>query len=291
MGNEMVKNNIVSVDWTFAHLNDPLVVIVDCRFALGQPNAGREQYDSGHIPGARYFDLERELSAPVGAHGGRHPLPDIGAFAQMLGRAGIGRDTHVVAYDDQGGMYASRLWWLLRYVGHPGGVSVLDGGFSAWRAAGHAVTTEAPAAAEPRDYAPEVQPQLVASMSDVRARLGADGVMLIDSREAPRYRGEVEPIDPVAGHIPSAVNLFWKDSLTAEGRFRSADEQRSRFAESPAAAKLNAADEIIVYCGSGVSACPNVLALAEAGYANVKLYSGSWSDWIIRLRRGKSKKR
>lgn len=250
------------------------VVIVDCRFQLGQPDAGRTAYEEGHIPGAIYLDLEKDLSGELGEHGGRHPLPDAATLAARFGRAGIGNDSRVVAYDDQGGAMASRLWWLLRYLGHTN-VSVLDGGYSAWQKAGCPVSAEHKVII-PSTFHATVQHNMLVEVDEVRESLGSEGIVLIDSREAPRYRGEVEPIDRVAGHIPGARNLFWADVRRADGTWKDADEQRQRFAD----AGLSQDDEIVVYCGSGVTATPNVLALQEAGFSSVKLYAGSWSDWI-----------
>ncbi|WEK54346.1 MAG: sulfurtransferase [Candidatus Cohnella colombiensis] len=265
-------SSIVSMRWLLARLYESDVVIVDCRFQLGKPDAGQEAYNESHIPGAVYLDLERDLSAPIGEHGGRHPLPDVAQLAARLGQAGIDRTMRVVAYDDQGGAMASRLWWLLRYLGH-NEVYVLDEGFTAWKQAGCPVTGDQKVIF-PKVYLAEVRHNMVVDVDDVRERLGAAGVVLVDSREAPRYRGEVEPIDPVAGHIPGAINRFWGDGRRADGSWKAAAEQAERFAD------LSQEDEIIVYCGSGVTATPNVLALEAAGFRNVKLYAGSWSDWI-----------
>ncbi|MEI7026406.1 sulfurtransferase [Paenibacillus sp. y28] len=264
---------IVSKQWLLARLYEQDLVIADCRFVLGQPDAGRTAYEQGHIPGARYFDLERELSAPVTAHGGRHPLPDMDELAGLLGRHGIDRQTRIVAYDDQGGAMASRLWWLLRYLGHEQ-VYVMDGGFSQWRQEGYPVTAAPPAIAVPKQYIPELQPDMLLSAEEVRSRLGASGTVLLDSREERRYLGLEEPIDKAAGHIPGAVNLFWKGVLDENGRWKRLEGQQQRLAG------LDKDKEIVVYCGSGVTACPNVLALQEAGFPHVKLYAGSWSDWI-----------
>ncbi|WP_373231036.1 sulfurtransferase [Cohnella sp.] len=269
---------LVSVRWLLARLYEPDLVIVDCRFQLGKPDAGRQAYEEAHIPGAVYLDLEKDLSAPVGEHGGRHPLPDVAELAKRLGQAGISNDSRVVAYDDQGGAMTSRLWWLLTYLGHSS-VYVLEEGFTAaWLKAGLIVSSEEKVIF-PKNFVAEVKPDMLADMQEVKAKLGAPGVRLIDSREAPRYRGEVEPIDRVAGHIPGAINLFWGEAKRADGTWKNADEQRERFA----GAGLDVAqddDEIIVYCGSGVTATPNVLALRAAGFKRVKLYAGSWSDWI-----------
>jgi thiosulfate/3-mercaptopyruvate sulfurtransferase len=264
--------SLVPVKWLFARLYESDLVIVDCRFQLGKPDAGRQAYEEAHIPGAVYLDLEKDLSAPLGEHGGRHPLPDAAELAKRLGLAGISNDSRVVAYDDQGGAMASRLWWLLTYLGHSS-VYVLEEGFTAWQKAGLLVSSE-PTVIFPKAFVPQPQHEMLADVQEVKAKLGAPGVVLVDSREAPRYRGEVEPIDRVAGHIPGAINLFWGEGRRADGTWKNADEQRERFAG------LSQDDEIIVYCGSGVTATPNVLALQAAGFARVKLYAGSWSDWI-----------
>jgi thiosulfate/3-mercaptopyruvate sulfurtransferase len=264
--------NIVSLDWLAEHLNDPELVIVDCRFMLGQSQSGKDSYIKDHLPGAHYMDLEKDLSGPKMAHGGRHPLPDLGAFSILAGQIGVDASRKVIAYDDQGGAMASRLWWMLQFLGHTE-VYVLDQGYSAWKAAGYPVTDDIPAA-EPRMFSPKVQRYMLASHDEVQDKLGKQGTVLIDSRETKRYLGLEEPIDPVAGHIPGAKNYFWKEVLGANGAWLSPEKQEEHFHD------LHAADEIIVYCGSGVTACPNVLALKEAGFSNVKLYSGSWSDWI-----------
>jgi thiosulfate/3-mercaptopyruvate sulfurtransferase len=264
---------IVPMNWVLARLYEPDVAIIDGRFQLADREAGLRSYRDGHIPGALYLDLEQDLSAPVSDHGGRHPLPDPNELAAKLGKLGIRRSTRVVAYDDQGGMVASRIWWLLRYLGHPQ-VYVMDRGFSAWRAAGYPVTADPPAVRVPAPYEAQVQPHMLADVDDVREASQTGRACLIDSREPKRYLGVEEPIDPVAGHIPGAVNRFWRDNLTEDGRWRPVQELAQRFADLPRDR------ELIVYCGSGVSACPNVLALDEAGFCNVKLYAGSWSDWI-----------
>ncbi|MFX3633235.1 MAG: sulfurtransferase [Candidatus Pristimantibacillus sp.] len=250
------------------------LVIADCRFLLNDPGAGEAAYLAGHVPGAVYLHLERDLSGPKqpGGAGGRHPLPDAQQLADKLGAVGIGNRTSVVAYDDQGGAMASRLLWLLQWLGHSGEKAIVAGGFDAWQSAGGAVTTKLPEVIG-QTFVPQEQADIVVDAAYVRERLGRDDVTLIDSREAPRYRGEVEPIDPVAGHIPGAVNRFWKDGYEADGMMKLVDAQLERFSG------ISPDDEIIVYCGSGVTATPNVIALEAAGYRNVKLYAGSWSDW------------
>lgn len=264
--------NIVSLQELFDSLEKPDVVVVDCRFVMGQPNAGREQYEASHIPGAVYLDLEQDLSGPVDEHGGRHPLPDIVDLTMALSRVGIGNDSRVIAYDDQGGAMASRLWWLLNYLGHKE-AAVLDEGFAAWVKAGYSVTSEVEAV-QPAKFLAVVEHSILMEMDELRERLEDESLTLIDSREAPRYRGEVEPLDRVAGHIPGAINLFWKDGLTEDGSWKDAEAQAERFAD------LDKESEIVVYCGSGVTATPNVIALQEAGFTKVRLYAGSWSDWI-----------
>lgn len=264
--------NTVSAEWLRERLDDETVAIADCRFALNDAAIGREAYGRGHLPRAVYWDLERDLSGPVGTHGGRHPLPSPEQLSAKLGEAGIDGSRTVVAYDDQGGAFASRLWWLLKFYGHAN-VYVLDGGYGRWNRLGYPITTELPAVLA-TSFVPQLRENWLLDAKDVRQRLGSPDTIVVDSREEKRYLGLEEPIDKVAGHIPGAVNLFWKNAFTAEGTLKPADELQSIFAG------LDPSREIVVYCGSGVTACPNVLALTEAGFRNIKLYGGSWSDWI-----------
>ncbi|WP_020618219.1 sulfurtransferase [Paenibacillus daejeonensis] len=267
-------DNIVSLKWLLARMYEPDIVIVDCRFLMGKPDAGRELYEASHIPGAVYMDLEKDLSAPVeeDGHGGRHPLPDIFDLTVTMSRVGIKKESRVVAYDDQGGAMASRFWWLLKYLGHDQ-VYVLDEGYTAWVEAGFPVSSEQQVLI-PSKYLAEVRHSMLAEMAEIQERLDDESLTLIDSREAPRYRGEVEPLDKAAGHIPGAINRFWKDGLTEGGAWKDAAAQTDRFAD------LDRDSEVIVYCGSGVTATPNIIALQEAGFTKVRLYAGSWSDWI-----------
>ncbi|MCX7601569.1 MAG: sulfurtransferase, partial [Meiothermus sp.] len=253
------------------HLGDPQLRIVDCRFSLQDPLAGRRAYEAEHLPGAIFLDLEQDLCAPVrpDRKGGRHPLPSPEALAATLGRAGLGNEHLVVAYDDPptGGMYAPHLWWLLRWLGHDR-VAVLDGGIRAWKEAGYGVSSVQ--IEHPRTtFRASPRPEMVVDAEAVARRPA--GTILLDSRAPERYRGEVEPLDPVAGHIPGAINRNWLDNLEASGRFKAAEVLQQRFAglEGP----------IIAYCGSGVSATVNVLALELIGKP-AKLYAGSWSDWV-----------
>ncbi|PFZ10625.1 sulfurtransferase [Bacillus pseudomycoides] len=264
---------IVTVGWLRDHIEDEHVCVVDCRFDLANPNWGRKQYEKEHIPHALYFDLNLDLSSSITEHGGRHPLPNLEDFAEKLSQAGIDENTTVVAYDSQAGAMASRLWWLLTYVGHQKAY-VLNGGFPAWKDQNLSTTAEVPTI-ERKKFIPNVQDNMLVTMKDVKEKIRTNAdVTLIDSREPKRYAGAEESVDPKAGHIPTAENYFWKDGITAEGQFKDKEEQEDRFRY------LSKEKETIVYCGSGVTACPNVLALQTAGFRNVKLYAGSWSDWI-----------
>jgi thiosulfate/3-mercaptopyruvate sulfurtransferase len=262
--------NLLSVSELQGRLSDPELRVVDTRFDLADVGAGERAYAQGHIPKAVYAHLDRDLSGPLGAHGGRHPLPDPEVLADRLGELGIGNEHFVVAYDAGSGMFASRLWWLLRYLGHDA-VAVLDGGFDAWREAGLPVAS-GPEEHETARFEPEVRGQMAVDREYVLRNLGNPEMLLVDARAAERYRGDVEPIDPRAGHIPSAINLPFGENL-AGGRFKGAGELRRRFD------LLDEAEEVVVYCGSGVSAAHDVLAMEEAGVEGVKMYHGSWSDW------------
>jgi thiosulfate/3-mercaptopyruvate sulfurtransferase len=266
---DLAMHPLVSVEWLKARLGSPDVLPADCRFSLRDPAAGRRAYKAGHIPGAVFFDLEGDLSAPKGEHGGRHPLPAPEACARTFGERGIGPGITVVAYDDDGS-FAARLWWMLRYLGHDD-VAVLDGGIGAWRAAGGPVTTEATQRA-PRIFTPRPRPEMVVDMATVRGRPSA--TVLLDARGPERYRGEVEPLDRIPGRIPGAVHAWWEESLDADRRWLPPEAQRERFA------RLVGDRPAIAACGSGVTACADLLALALAGRWDVPLYAGSYSDWV-----------
>ncbi|BAS26487.1 sulfurtransferase [Limnochorda pilosa] len=262
-----------------AHLLDDDLVLFDCRFTLGEPDAGRKQYLAGHVPSALFLDLERDLAAPVGRHGGRHPLPNPQTLAEKLGRCGVDERSTVVVYDDGSGSMAPHAWWLLGYLGLER-VAVLDGGFPAWIDAGGALsggTTDEEAAASrpPRRFTPHPRREWIRTIEDVRrvVEQRPTGVMLVDSRAPERYRGEEEPLDPSAGHIPGAVNLYWAESVGPDGRWKRPEDLAHRFRS------LKGAREVVVYCGSGVTACANLLAMRLAGLRNTRLYPGSWSDW------------
>ncbi|WP_435242114.1 sulfurtransferase [Streptomyces cucumeris] len=243
-------------------------LLLDVRWQLGGP-PGRPEYEAGHLPGAVYVDLDSDLAGPAGP-AGRHPLPELSVFAAAMRRAGVGRDRRVVVYDGGQGWAAARAWWLLRWAGHPS-VRVLDGGLSAWKAGGGALTTDVPAVAE-GDFAPEpgAVPVLEADGAAALARRG----VLLDARAGERYRGEVEPIDPVGGHIPGAVSAPTAGNVADDGLFLPPERLAERFA----GLGVTEATEVGVYCGSGVSAAHQVLALASVGVP-AALYVGSWSEW------------
>jgi thiosulfate/3-mercaptopyruvate sulfurtransferase len=244
-------------------------VLLDVRYRLGGP-PGRPEYAKGHIPGARYVDLDAELAAPPGPRG-RHPLPDAEAFGVAMRRAGVGADSDVVVYDDWNGWGAARAWWLLRWAGHER-VRVLDGGFAAWRAAGLPLSVQEPAPGD-GDFVPHPGAMPVVD-ADGALALAAGG-LLLDARAPERYRGETEPIDPVAGHIPGAVNAPTTANVGQDGRFLPAAELGRRFAGAGA----DSASAVGVYCGSGVSAAHEILAFTLAGFPAPALYPGSWSEW------------
>lgn len=257
------------------HLNDPDWAVVDCRYSLFDQDQGRRAYEAAHIPRAVYAHTDHDLSAPpVPGQTGRHPLPAIDVLAAQLGRWGIGPGVQVVAYDDADGGFAVRLWWLARWLGHAA-VTVLDGGWQAWHAAGLPVTAESTTPVA-RVFVPVPQPQLVATLDDVLAA-GAQPRHLFDVRVAERYRGEWEPIDPVAGHIPGASNAPYKGNVGADGRFLPVDALRARYA---ALLGNTPPGEAVFYCGSGINAAHAVLAVAHAGLGDTRLYPGSWSEWI-----------
>ena len=253
--------------------SEPRRIVLDAGFDLAEPASGERNYAAGHLPGSLYVHLDRDLSAAKTGTNGRHPLPDRAAFAQTVGRLGITPATQVVTLDRQGGMYAARLWWMLRWLGHAQ-VAVLDGGFAAWVAAGGEVSTAAVLATPALPY-PD-RSSLVGSVdaAELARRIGR--TMVLDARSGERFRGEKEPIDPVAGRIPGALNRFHAANLAPGGRFKPAQELRREF---EAALGGRAATEVIHSCGSGVTACHNLLAMEHAGLVGSVLYPGSWSEW------------
>jgi thiosulfate/3-mercaptopyruvate sulfurtransferase len=269
-------NYVVTADWLSQNLSAPDVVIVDCRFALANPLLGKQQYLTSHIPGAYYLDLNQDLSAPAHRHGGRHPLPDATELTAKLTNMGINfGQTLVVAYDDSKLAFAARLWWLLRYYGHEQ-VAVLNGGYQNWLQAGHSSDATIPATGVGQ-FTPQIQLDWIVDIDTVSDQQDNSQVVLIDSREADRYAGLAEPIDPVAGHIPGAVNYPWAGVTDDQDLLLPIAQQQQRWAD------LSATQTKIVYCGSGVTACVNLLSLAIAEVPNTLLYPGSWSDWCSYL--------
>jgi len=254
----------------------PALRVMDARFSLADPPAGAQLYAQGHLPGALYADLNRDLSDLGRTGHGRHPLPDSDAFAARLGEWGIGPETEVVVYDaGDGSMAAARLWWLLRLIGHAQ-VRVLDGGFAAWQAAGLPVTAELPQVTALPPYPGHFDRSQIASVQEVQARLKHAPGWLIDARAGERFRGEVEPLDPVAGHVPGAVNRPFALNVH-EGRLRPADDLRA--ALQPLLG-THAPDEVVLMCGSGVTACHLLLAMEAAGLGGARVYADSWSGWV-----------
>lgn len=260
-----------------ARLDRPGLRLLDCRFALEDPAYGAREYARGHIPGASYADLERDLSGPVQPGvSGRHPLPEATRLVERLRAWGIDGDSQVVLYDDGPGAFAARAWWLLAWLGKRDGVFLLDGGLKAWRAADLPLTTELPAPA-PGHFHDRPDPSLLVNAEALHQRLGDPQLTLIDARALPRFRGEVEPLDPVAGHIPGAHCAPFTDNLGDDGRFLPRERLRQRFA---GLLDGRPAEHLVAYCGSGVTACHNLFALSLAGYPLAPLYAGSWSEWV-----------
>lgn len=269
----MSYTTLVDVATLRAHLDDPSWLVVDVRHQLADVGYGERAYKAGHIPGAVFLHCDRDLSGPMTGSNGRHPLPDPARLAERLGEIGIGATTQVVVYDDAQGMIAGRLWWLLRWLGHDA-VALLDGGLQAWQAAGGALTEVLPTLI-PRTFVSRPQDMLVKA-GYVLERIETPQMHLIDARGPDRFRGENETIDPVGGHIPGAVNRFFKDNLLPDGHFKPAAELR---AEWLAVLAGSAPDQVIHQCGSGISACLNVVAMEIAGLPGSRLYAGSWSEW------------
>jgi thiosulfate/3-mercaptopyruvate sulfurtransferase len=267
--------SLISAQELRGHLGDPDWVVFDCRFSLADTNLGERLYREAHVPGARYAHLDRDLSGPPGPGRGRHPLPDPDRLARWLGGQGVAPDTQVVVYDDSRGAIAARLWWMLRWLGHRS-AALLNGGYACWIELGLPVTAEIPAI-EPRDFSARAERGLWCTSDEVAGELDAGKLALIDARGEKRFRGEEEPLDRVAGHVPGAGNLPWEGNLDAKGLFLPAAELRARYQALVAGREGRS---VVHMCGSGVTACHNLLAMEIAGLPGSRLYPGSWSEWI-----------
>ena len=264
--------HLVDSEWLSSQLNNPQIVVVDCRFRLSDPDWGGEQYSKSHIKSAYYLNLDRDLSSKVQRHGGRHPLPNLDLLAQKLAGMGIIKnETLVVAYDDSRFAFASRLWWLLRYMGHEK-VALLDGGWQGWVDGNYSTDNTIPQA-KSGNFVPQPNLHWLVDIDRIKTARNKDGVVIVDSRSRDRYLGLIEPIDPIAGSIEGAVNSPWKQVSDESGLLKPQEVQLKIWQD------YQDAEEIIVYCGSGVTACVNLLSLAVAGIGNTKLYPGGWSDW------------
>lgn len=268
-----MMNTLVSVEELGNLLKNRQVILFDCRYSLQVPDAGRRAYEDSHIPGAHFVDMNTVLSRPpIPGKTGRHPLPARAEWSRQVQQWGITPDIQVVAYDDAGGAAAARLWWMLKWLGHDN-VAVLDGGWQAWLGEGLAVIADVPEAPVPTSFSYLDSPALATLVT--AEQLDSAGQVLLDAREPPRFRGEVEPIDPIAGHIPGAFCSPFSGNLEEDGTFKPAEELRKKFSTATAAGK-----PVVCYCGSGVTACHNILAMQVAGLPIPALYAGSWSEWI-----------
>lgn len=268
---------LISAEHLQQRLGQNDLLVLDCRFALEDPAYGRRSYVDGHIPGAHFLDLEQDLSAPV-VKGvtGRHPLPDSSYLVERLRSCGLRANSQVVLYDDGPGAFAARAWWLLLWLGKRDGLYLLDGGLKAWREAGQELTITPPSNT-PGDFSAQPDSSLLLTADHLAQHLGNPDLTLLDARALPRFRGEVEPLDPIAGHIPGAQCAVFTDNLGKDGRFLPAAVLRERFDELRGERPM---ENLVAYCGSGVTACHNLFAMSLAGYPLAPLYAGSWSEWI-----------
>ncbi|MBH0167877.1 sulfurtransferase [Fictibacillus sp. 18YEL24] len=265
-------SNFVSPEWVNQKVNSADIVIFDCRFTLAEPQKGYELYKNDHIESAIYVDLEQHLSSTVSAHGGRHPLPSVNILSQFFSRCGVDQEKIVVAYDDQSGSMAARLWWILKYLGHDN-VYVMQGGYTHYKEKGYAISSKMPTE-KPAHFTPKVRVEMLKSREDVLCEMNKEDTLIVDAREYKRYTGEFEPIDHVGGHIPNAINIPWESHMQKPGWWKSQKDLQTKYNG------WTGNKQVIVYCGSGVTACVNILAMDEAGFTDKSLYAGSWSDWI-----------
>jgi len=280
----MTYSTLVSAETLHQQLNHPDWIIIDCRFSLADTEAGAKAYRHGHIPNARYAHLDKDLSSAITDFTGRHPLPNFALLAKKLGDWGVTNTSQVVVYDDAGGAFAGRLWWLLRCMGHDK-VAVLNGGIKQWQKQGLPVTTTLPTV-KPATFRPYLNDVAWLNAVQVQNSLAQKTICLIDARTPERYRGKQEPIDPVAGHIPGALNRAFQLNLDSNGLFLSAEQLREQFNQLIG---TTVPEQVVHYCGSGVTACHNLLAMEYAGLTGSKLYAGSWSEWIRNKNRAVAK--
>ena len=271
----MSYTTLISATELAKHLDKPDWVVFDCRFSLADDKAGAKAYRQGHLPGARYADLNKDLSSRVLSHTGRHPLPDFAVLAKKLGDWGVSNRSQIVVYDDAGGAFAGRMWWLLRTMGHSL-VAVLDGGIKHWHKQNLPITTHLPKIA-PAQFRCYLDAKQWLSAAEVENGLAARRITLIDARTPERYAGQQEPIDPVAGHVPKAINRPFQLNLDKNGLFLPTEHLKSQF---QALTDSRNPEQIVHMCGSGVTACHNLLAMEVSGLSGSKLYAGSWSEWI-----------
>ncbi len=276
----MPFQTLVTAEQLAAHQDDPHWVIFDCRFTLTDLDAGRRAYTKAHIEGSHYADLEKDLSSPVTPESGRHPLPDPQQLVGKLSAWGVDNQSQVVVYDDAFGAIACRLWWLLRWLGHHN-VALLDGGLPRWTREGYGLTSSA-SASSPARFEARVDDDLWVTSQFVEQGTQAEGIVLIDARAEERFNGEREPLDKVAGHVPGAINIPYDDNLAFSGQLLEAEELKEVYS---AAMGTKASQDVVHMCGSGVTACHNILAMELAGLGGSKLYVGSWSEWITDKRR------
>jgi thiosulfate/3-mercaptopyruvate sulfurtransferase len=265
---------LISTEELTSSLERPDWIVFDCRHDLVETTRGRELYAAGHIAGAFFAHVDEDLSGVKTGRNGRHPLPDPEAFASFLASAGVTASSRLIAYDDVGGQYAARFWWLCRWIGH-GGAAVLDGGWDKWESEGRPTSTESPAPVSGRVEV-QLHPELLVTLPEVEGVVAGAPGLVVDARAPARYRGETEPLDPVAGHIPGARNVFFQTNLREDLTFKSPRELRSQW---EAALADTAASSVVHQCGSGITACANLLAMEQAGMQGSRLYAGSWSEW------------
>lgn len=264
-------SNFVSAEWLYEHIKDDNLVIVDCRADLFNRDYGKRVYDEGHIEGACFLDVKKDLAGEVKEHGGRSPLPELETLKEKLESVGISNSKVVVAYDEAKLAGAERLWWMLKFLGHEK-VYVLNGGINAWREGNFPLSKETPSPARGKLNI-SINEEIIIDIFDIKNKLEKKDFIIVDSRAPERYRGEVEPIDKKAGHIPGAVNYHWKDILNEKGQFKSKEELEKFYND------LRQYNEVVLQCGSGIDACGNFIAMDELGF-KPKLYVGSWSDWV-----------